>query len=102
MIANDNPALTEVSESLYVLNADEMEREFARARAEREAFDNYYTKKTAEQAAQIEKLVAQIGKQASQLGKQASQIEEQAAVITALQAELEKYRQAENANHSTF
>ena len=97
MIANDNPALTEVSESLYVLNADEMEREFARARAEREAFDNYYTKKTAEQAAQIEKLVAQIGKQASQLGKQASQIEEQAAVITALQAELEKYRQAENA-----
>ncbi len=83
MIANDNPALTKASESLYVLNADEMEREFARARAEREAFDNYYTKKTAEQAAQIEKLV--------------SQIEELTATNTSLQAELEKYRQAENA-----
>lgn len=48
MLAENNPTFTEASQNLYILNADEMAKERARAREEYEAHENYLNKRIAE------------------------------------------------------
>ncbi len=69
MIAGNDPALTDASESLFRLNADEMERQYARARAEREAYENYINRRLAEVTAENETLTAELERLRAELAK---------------------------------
>lgn len=73
MIAVNDPTLTDASESLFRLNADEMEREYARARAEREAYENYINRRLAEVSAENETLTAELERLRAELAKYQTQ-----------------------------
>ena len=74
MIAENDTILTDASESLFRLNADEMEREYARARAEREAYENYIHRRLAEVTAENESLTAELEHLRAELAKYQAQI----------------------------
>ena len=62
MIAKNNPVLKEASESLYVLNADEMARARSRAREEYILHENALNRKIAELSEENELLRAKLAK----------------------------------------
>ena len=60
MIAENNPVFTEASESLYVLNADEMARARSRAREEYILHENALNRKISELTEEVERLRAKL------------------------------------------
>ena len=62
MIAKNNPVLKEASESLYVLNADEMARARSRAREEYILHENALNRKISELSEENERLRAELAK----------------------------------------
>lgn len=60
MLAENNPTFTEASQNLYILNADEMAKERARAREEYEAHENYLNKRIAEADTKYQEAIAEL------------------------------------------
>ena len=89
MIAENNPILTEASETLYVYNADELTRQRSQARAEYIAHEKAMNNKLAKISEENAALISE--KQAWTAEKQAWSAERQtmAAEIERLRAQLD-------------
>ena len=62
MIAKNNSVLSEASESLFILNADDIARQRSRAREDNIALENALNQLIADQAAEIEALRTELEK----------------------------------------
>ncbi len=85
MIAKNNPTLMQASNDLYEINADELMRQKARARADAEFWERNKNAKLKKQEEIIEK-------QKKSLAEQQTLLEEKDAMIRTLQSQLNEQK----------
>ena len=85
MIAKNNPTLMQASNDLYEINADELMRQKARARADAEFWERNKNAKLKKQEEIIEK-------QKKSLAEQQTLLEEKVAMIRTLQSQLNEQK----------
>ena len=90
MIAKNNDILTSATESLYMMNSDELIREQCRAREDFERHERTVQRDLAEQAATIKKQAHTISEQADTITELSSTVTEQADTISALNARIKE------------
>ena len=92
MIAKNSPTLMQASNDLYEINADELMRQKARARADAEFWERNKNAKFKKQEEIIEKQKKSLAEQKQAILEQQTLLEEKDAMISKLQSQLNEQK----------